>query len=221
MTWWAVGVAIASAAVQQYNTHEVAKQQDRSAADSIRNQSRLQRKADEKVNQEVEKLEASTASDERAKRMDDYMVQLRANQSGIESGLAGNIGGDAFRKDSAAAAGDVQAGATDLAGLMSRIDAPAMQRQGEAFGFGNLATDIGLIGRQSEGQSFLDQLRMKSIRRNPWLDAAAAVGSAYAGSKAGGGGASQATYTAPSGMTYQVPTTATGAGWHNAYGAGG
>lgn len=188
MSWVMAGIALASVAVQQYNTQQVARKQDRAAADAIRSQGRLQRQAEDKVNREIATLEASTSADERAKRMDDYVSTLRANRSGIQSGLLGAIGGDAFRQDSAAAANDVQAGATDLAGLMSRIDAPAMQRQGEAFGFGNLGTEIGLIGRQSEGQRFLDDLRIRSIRSNPWIDAAAQVGMAYAGSQMGAGG---------------------------------
>ena len=34
---------------------------------------------------------------------------------------------------------------------MARADAPGMQRQGEGFGFGKLATDIGLMQRESRG----------------------------------------------------------------------
>ena len=144
------------------------------------------------MNQQVLDLENSTAADERAARMDDYMGQLRANKSNITSGLAGGIGSAAFRNDSAAAATDVLAGAEDMAGLMSRMDAPAMQRQGEAFSMGHLGSDLGLLGRQSSGQEFLDGLRMNSIRRNPWIDVAAQVGSAYAGARMGAAGASKA-----------------------------
>lgn len=180
----------AAAGAQAYNTNQTMRRQDRAAADSIRYQSRLQREADARVNQEVQSLEASTAEDERAQRLSQYMDTLRAGDANLTAGLTPGVGSEAFREDSAAAADAVRSGAGRTAGLMSRIDAAQMQRQGEGFGYGRLATDIGLIGRRSQGQAFMDDLRMRSIQRNPWIDAGAAVLQGMAGGLAGGGGGS-------------------------------
>ena len=111
------------------------------------------------------------------------MQTLRTNKGQIEGGLTPNIGGDAFREDAASAAGRVQAGAADSAGLLSRIDAPGLQRQGEAFSYGRLGTDLGLINREAKGQAFMDDLRLKAIRRNPWLDAASSLMGGAAGAR--------------------------------------
>lgn len=182
-----LGLAAAAAGANQYNTNKTASRQDQQAAQGIRQQGVRQQAADAKVNDAVAELEGSTAESARAQRLDEYMAGLRRNRSGMQSGLTPTIGSQAFRDDSARAVGDVQDYAERSAGLLSRIDAPAMQRQGEAFGMGNLATDLGLIGRQSAGDDFVNRLRMSAIRRNPWIDAGASVAGAAGGNLIGSG----------------------------------
>lgn len=216
-------LSAAGAGLQYKSTRDTAKREDSALAGQIANQSKRQREADAKVNEQVTDLEGSTSQDERAKRLDQYMQTLRTNRGKLESGLTPAIGSAAFKADAAGDAADVQAHAGDTAGLMSRMDAGTLQRQGEAFGYGNLATDLSLIQNLARGDNFLDQLRVnRAGRRNAGMDAFGSflggVGGAVAGS--GGSGSGSTLYTAPSGMTYTVPTTASGAGWHNAYGAG-
>lgn len=178
----------ASAGVSAYNTNKTAKREDRALADSIRAQAGKQKEADARTLNEVSSLEGSSSSDEEAKRMDQYATQLRRNRGNMQvSSLAPGVGGDAFTADAAQAMSNVDGYAGETADLMSRADAPGMQRQGEAFGFGKLATDIGLIQRESRGQAYIDELRRRSIRRNPWLDMGAGLLGA-AGSFGMGGG---------------------------------
>lgn len=193
-TYLAMAAAAAAASANAYNTHQTAKRQDAAAADSIRNQSAKQRQADARVNEEVQSLQNSTPEDSRAKRLDQYMTQLRMNKAAQAGGLTPAIGSDAFKADSASALEGVQQDAANTAGLMARMDAPGMQRQTEAAGYGRMGTDIGLLSREAKGQQFLDDLRLKSIRRNEGLDFAAGLLNAYAsggfsglGSAAGAG----------------------------------
>lgn len=161
----------ASAGVSAYNTNKTAKREDAALAESIRNQAGKQKQADARTLKEVGGLEGSSSRDEEAKRMDQYASQLRRNRASLQgTNLGQTIGSDAFMADAAGAMQGVDAYAGETAGLMAQQDAPGMQRQGEAFGFGNLATDIGLISRESKGQAYIDELRRRSIRRNPWLD---------------------------------------------------
>lgn len=184
-------IMAAAAGAQHYNTERTARRQDQQAAEGIRQQGRLQRDADARVGQEVESLAASNAADERRQRLEDYMTSLRRNQSTMGEGLAPMIGSDAFREDSARGLADATSQTERTAGLMSRMDAPMMQRQGEAFGYGNLATDIGLIGRRSAGDAFINDLRLRGIRRNPWIDFGSQVAMNSAGAMGGGGGGSE------------------------------
>jgi hypothetical protein len=178
----ALALAAAAAGTSYYNTQNTAKKQDNALADSLRHQSSKQKEADAKVNQEVDALKASTSDAARAKTQAQYMDTLRQGKAKATAGLGGNIGSDAFKADSAAASQGVQDYGAKNADLLARIDAPSQQRQGEAFGYGNLATDLDLIGRDAKGQSFLDDLRLRGVRRNAGLDAASSL---MAGAAAG------------------------------------
>lgn len=182
-------IAAVGAAVQTVNTNRTLSRQDAEAAEGIRRQSDIQKRADERVNTEVDTIAKSTSADERAQRMQDYMKTLGTARQKTESGLDNAALGDAFNAAGDKAKGELAAGGERTAGLMSGIDAAGLQRQGEAFGFGNLATDVGLIGRESAGQQFLTDLRVRSTRRNPWLDfAGSAMQGIGQGMAAKGGG---------------------------------
>jgi hypothetical protein len=188
MAWVGALIAIAAAAASEYNSEQTAKRQDNQAAAGLIEQGRKQKQADSKVNDEVQKLAGSNATDERAAALQNYMTTLQRGKQTAQAGLnTPNIGGSAFQASSAQAANDVQFNAANTAGLMSRIDAPGMQRQGEGFDYGNLATDLSLISREAQGDDYLNQLRIKAIRRNPWIDVAAAGASGYAGAYSGKG----------------------------------
>lgn len=183
----ALAAAAAAAGMSAYNTNQTTKRLDGEAAGAINRQGRIQDKADARVNEEVEKLATSRSSDERAKAQGSYMDALRKNRGAINAGLSSTVGGDRFQADQAGAREAVASEAADTAGLMARVDAPGMQRQGEATSFGHLGSDISLIQRESSGQDFIDQIRMRAIRRNPWIDAGASFLSSYAGGQMGGG----------------------------------
>ena len=185
----ALAAAAAAAGGSYYNTQQTAKHQDEAAADSIRNQSLLQKQADAKVNDTVHDLQGSTSADAKAQRLDDYLNVLRANKGKQEQGLTPNIGSQTFQTDSTVRAANSDDYAAKTAGLMARMDAPQIQRQNEGFGYGNLATDLNLVGRQAQGQSFLDQLRLNAIRRNAKIDLASSLLMSGAGAAYGAGGA--------------------------------
>ncbi len=188
MAWVGAIIALAAAAASQYNTQQTAKKQDNALAIDLTNQGRKQKEADSKVNAEVAKLQGSTADASRRKSLDDYTQTLMRGRKNTDAGLTQSIGSGAFQADQAAAVQGVDAYGAHNADLMSRIDAPVMQRQGEAFDYGHLGTDLELVKRQAAGQEFLDKLRYSRIQRNPWIDAAAAGASAYGSSRMGSGG---------------------------------
>ncbi|GAB1407666.1 hypothetical protein MASR1M8_15850 [Thermomonas brevis] len=166
----------ASTGLSAYNTSKTAKKQDQAMAQGIRNQAAKQRQADARINEEMQQLAGSTSSEARTKRMAEYTQQLRRGQAGTASGLAQPaFGGEAFVQDAAGALAGIQAGATQNADWMARQDAPIMQRTEEGRRMGRMAEDVDIVARDAKGTSYLDELRMRAIRRNPWLDAAAGV----------------------------------------------
>ncbi|MBH1672027.1 hypothetical protein I5U90_03085 [Stenotrophomonas maltophilia] len=183
-----IAIALAGTAAQQAETQRVERKQDEATAQGLLNQSRRQQEADRRVNDEIAQLETSTAADDRAQRLGQYMQQLQRGQRQALSGLNSPIGGATFQADAGAARAGADNAAATTAGLMSRIDAPQLQRQQEAFGYGKLATDLDMEARASRGQQFIDQLRLRQIRRRPEVDLLAGLATSAGGAMAGGGG---------------------------------
>lgn len=184
-----IAIALAGTAAQQAETQRVERKQDEATAQGLLNQSRRQQEADRRVNDEIAQLETSTAADDRAQRLGQYMQQLQRGQRQALSGLNSPIGGATFQADAGAARAGADNAAATTAGLMSRIDAPQLQRQQEAFGYGKLATDLDMEARASRGQQFIDQLRLRQIRRRPEVDLLAGLATSAGGAMGSGGGA--------------------------------
>ncbi|WP_414497721.1 hypothetical protein [Stenotrophomonas maltophilia] len=187
-----IAIALAGTAAQQAETQRVERKQDQETAQGLLNQSRRQQEADRRVNDEIAQLETSTADAARNDRLGQYMQQLQRGRKQAVAGLGGPIGGATFQADAGAARAGADNAAATTAGLMSRIDAPQLQRQQEAFGYGKLATDLDMEARASRGQQFIDQLRLRQIRRRPEVDLLAGLATAAGGSMAGGGAANAA-----------------------------
>lgn len=172
-TWLALAALAASAGVQYENNRQTVNRADNVAVQSLHGQAAKQKQADARVEEEVQSLKNSTADSERQQRLANYMDTIQRSKGAMTNGLTPQVGSDTFKADAATALAGVEKGAADRAGLMARVDAPLMQRQGEGFGFGKLATDIDRIGSESRGMQFVDELRMRAIRRNPYMDLAA------------------------------------------------
>lgn len=183
-------IATLAAGASAYNTKRTADKQDAVAAEGIRQQAARQREADARASQEIDSLEQSSPEDEQAHALDQYLSRLRANR-GNAAGDDGRTEGasDEYRRDSATAKADIANYGEKLADVMSRIRAPMEQRRSEAYGRMRTASDLEGVARNAEGDNWLNQLRQSRVRRNQWLDAAAAAGLAYAGAAAGGAGA--------------------------------
>lgn len=184
-----IALALAGTAVQQAETRRTERKQDEALGQQLIQRGAKQRTADERVGEDVAKLEASRAEDERAQRLGEYMDTLKRGKAQATAGLMPQVGSGVFRDDAARAAADVLAGTEERAGLQARIDAPTLQRQGEAFGYGSLATDLGRIASQVAGQEFINRLRLAAIRRRPEADLIAGglsgAGKGMAGSGSG------------------------------------
>lgn len=188
----ALAASLGGAGLSAYNANKTAGRQDREAAAGIRRQSANQQEATARINQTVQQVRDSNPDDERKTAQAQYLAQLMRQMGQAKAGLAGRGISKEF-DDLAATAGDqVSADAGDTAGLFARMDAPILQRTGEAFQQGNLGMDLSRIGGNVRGDDFLNKLRFQGIRRNPWMDLAAGAlqGLGRAGLSGGLGGGS-------------------------------
>lgn len=189
-TGTAIAMALAAAAASAYNTNRTLNKQDNQAAEGIRRQQRIQREADARVASELAKVKGSNPQDEAAANQAMMLEQIAGAQAKARRGLQMTGATSADYRD---AAGAASAGATDyasqIASLLAQTDAAQQQRQQEGFDRADLATDIGVIARRSRGDQFVNDLKVRGIRRNPWIDMAAQAASGYAsGGMTGGGG---------------------------------
>lgn len=181
--WTAAAIATLAAGTTYYNTQQTAKRQDNQLAASLRNQAALQREADAKTGDLIQKTAQSTEAPAKASLLGDFMRQVQASTGNATRPLnqVGNVSDAYTRSANDAALGVGQYGA-DRAQLLSNIDAPGLQRQGEAADLSRYGSQINAIKRDSQADQFLNQIKLGAIHPNPWLSAAAAGMSAYAGS---------------------------------------
>lgn len=183
-----LAISLAAAGAQKAETDRVNREQDQQISLDLTRRGQKQQRADERVAQEVERQAASSADAERIARQDQYDTTLRQGRRRVLQGLDTDLGSQAFQGDVMRAQGDVLGDAAQQASLAARIDAPILQRTREAVGYGNLGTDLASIGREVAGQEFINQLRLRAIRRNPNVDFVAGVAQGASSNMGGGGG---------------------------------
>lgn len=153
-----------------YSGREQAKDADAVAAQGIRQQASRQREADEQVSAEVGALEKSTPEAAREQATEAFMGQLRRTRGQAVTGGPAGASSSRYSADLDEAGSDVQNFGSKVANTMARINAPGLQRQAEGQGFARLASNLSTVGRNSGGDAFLNQLRLRGVGKNPWLE---------------------------------------------------
>lgn len=187
--WVPLVVGALSAGAGYVNTRNTARRQDNALAEQIRNQSQQRQAAADRLTQTVQQIAASNPEQDRADTLQQYLMATRAHRDAATGAMQTPVGAsDAFKQDAGQAAAGVQSYGDQVAGLMARISAPTLQRQREGFDIGNLGTDLSVLRSKAQGADFLNQLKLRSIKRNPWLDAGSQIGMGYAMGRTGAGG---------------------------------
>jgi len=184
-----LALAAAAAGTTYYNTQKTAQRQDNQMAAQLRQQGKRQHDADAKVNELITKTAGSNPDSEKADILGKYMAQMQATGGNATQGL-GQVGAvsDAYTKSANDAALGIGDYGKHVAGLLSRMDAPGMQRTGEALDAARFESDLNRIKRFSAGDDFLAKLKFDQIRRNPYLDLASGLmGGASSAMGAGAG----------------------------------
>jgi hypothetical protein len=186
--WIPLAISALSAGATAYDQNRVAREQKEESTDMMKAQQRKQLQADAILNENTAALGESSPEEERQKALSGFLETLRAN-----SGVAGGTSTDAasggrYGEDAAAAKADIQNYGANRSDMLSRIVAPSRQRQNERFAIGRTADEVSGVSRNADAERFLSQLRMQSIRANPWITAASQVGQGVATGMAGAAG---------------------------------
>lgn len=210
MTWVALGISLLGVAANQYNTQQTAKKQDRALAAQITQQGQKQQQASAKIAEALAAQAKSDSTDEQSQQMDSYLRTLAQGQQaeGINSGPGGFS--QAYREGTEQAGQALGEYGNTRAGLLSRVDAPRLQRQNEGILFDSLRNELGMIGREASGDDYLARLRYGGIKRDPWLDALSSVATSYGKGMAGAGGGGAGTAPVSGNLLTQQASTGPG-----------
>jgi hypothetical protein len=184
-------LAAVSAGVQYETAQKTAHQQDQTLAAGIRQRSARQNEIDKNTTKLTGDLSASNPAQDVKDKLAQYLGVLTANRNNAVSGIGDVTGASAdYTKDASAAKAGVADYGNNVADIFSRIDAPQAQRTRE----GNMIADYGvntdLIKRASNGEDFINNLKLQSIRPNPLMLAFATALKSYASNMGAGGAAS-------------------------------
>lgn len=197
-------IAALSTAATIYNTNRTARKADEAAAAGIRSQAATQRKATSRVDEALAQIGKSSPDQAQASALQQYQQATRGTEQQARAGQAIEGLSKAYDAATQAGQGNVAGKIGTIADLLSRIDAPALQRQQEAFVQGNLGSALDVLGKESQGQNFLTGLKVNAVRRSPYIDAFAAGLNAAAKNYAATSGGGRTTYGA---NTYSTPQT--------------
>lgn len=188
--WVPYAIAALGAGATAYDNVNTRRKQEAASEQMSLNQQRVQKRADQTINDTLSGLEQSTADDERKAAMDGFLQQLRSN-SGAAGGTSNVVNAsDRFKQGNATSEAAIKNFGTTRADQLSRIVSPTRQRTNEGIDVGRANSEIGGIARDADAQRFIDQLKIQSIHNNPWLQAggqlAMGVGSGMAASAGSG-----------------------------------
>ena len=137
----------------------------------------------------VEPAGKSSADSDRTPARQQFLTAFRPRSSQARQGLGPTGLSSAYDQLAGSEAANAEQYALGQAGNLATIEGATRQRQREGNAFGDLGMNLDAMGGDVRGDQFLTDLRVRGIRRNPWIDAAAAAANGYAsGGMYGGGG---------------------------------
>jgi len=178
--------ALAAAGASAYNTQQTAKKADNIAAQGIRKQSENQRRVNAKLQETIGKTAESNSEDAKRAANDSYINQVQNKLATGTAGLAKRGISQQFDEMAGQASGQASDYAGKIASLLSRIDAGTMQRQAEGNMMGDFQFDVGPEASNIQGDAFLNDMALRNVRRNPYIDFAASALGSYSRSGTGG-----------------------------------
>jgi len=175
-------------AIQQFGKNQADSASRRALEDAQRRQEAINRRAGDRVSQQIQTVAQANPDAERTAANNDFMAALRKAKMADGGDAFGEMpgGSDRFAADVSSARTGADTEGRALSGNLAAIDAPQFARVNEARGLTDTAVDLSLLGGESRGQDFLSQLRLaRAANAGSGLDALggglAAFGSAAAG----------------------------------------
>ncbi|HET9679402.1 MAG TPA: hypothetical protein VFP95_02440 [Gammaproteobacteria bacterium] len=182
--WWYIAAAVAGALLKSYNTNKMLDKKDAATARLIKNQGVWQDKADKKISEKLDDADDNTAKKEQQVAAQQYKNTLASAQPVDKGPKKSSEYAEALAESLAKKQGKI----ADLTNMMAKVDKIGMDRFSQGLGYANLGSQVNTLSNFARGQRNVDQIKVNSIRRNPWLDFLSAGLQAYGRSGMSGGG---------------------------------
>lgn len=183
----ALALMAASTAATAYNAKQTGDKADNQAASGIRQQAANQAEVNSRLNKTIGDVGKSTLAPVRDATTKNYLNQVQTSLAQANAGLNQRGISQQFDEMAGGAANDAKDYGDNAAKLLGTIDAAGMQRQNEGNQFGKLGQDLSIMEGNIKGDAFLNEMKMRGIKRNPYIDLAAGLMSSGAGAAASSG----------------------------------
>jgi len=206
------GALLLGTGLSIYNSDKTANAQDAALAAGQKQQGALQQQANQATQKLINQYQTSSQGPYQAKSMQQFLGAMAANPGNNTQPL-NQVGAtsSAYQAGAKQAAQGISTYGNTTAGLMSQMDAPAMQRQaltGDTLAYGS---QLGELQNQSKTDQFLAQLKASSIQNNPWLTGVSSLLGAF------GNAYGMGAFSGPSPVTDGGGQTISGAGGFGTY----
>lgn len=169
---------MAATAARGLNHIVAANRRDEEAEAALRRQQQIGQEGNEAVRRRLAELSSRSAADEQRAAERDYSAAVRESLGRMRRGYGADFDRRAERSNA-----EVSERVRKLADLMSRVDAVQDDVRRERYRTGDTASKVNRVSDFARGQQFVDQLKIRAIQPNPWIDLLAGAGQGYSMSK--------------------------------------
>jgi hypothetical protein len=185
--WIPAALAAVSAGGQAINQNNANQRAQNAEVQSIASQQQYRQQANDQVKALTQQIATNTPQQLEDQETSQFVNTLRKNAAGSAAGgttandpnnfgapvsaLPQNIGGASkqYKTSAANSQQETQQYGNTEAGQMSAIDSAVRQRQNEGLALNTLGTNLNVLGGESAGTGFVNQLRAQAASQaNPW-----------------------------------------------------
>ena len=184
--WVPAVISALGTGVQAVNQSNANSRAQNAEVQGIEQQQQYRQQANDQVKGLTNQIAKNTPQQIADQEQSKFVNTLRQNEAGSEapsatgtndtnfgapvSALAPAAGASSrYKSDTAAAQKQTQQYGNDYSGQMSAIDSAVRQRQNEGLALNTLGTNLNVLGGESAGTGFVNQLRAQSAgQTSPW-----------------------------------------------------
>jgi hypothetical protein len=180
--WVPAVLAAVGTGAQAINQSNANTRAQNAEVQALQNQQQYRQQANDQVKALTQQIAQNSPQQIANQETSQFVNTLRKNEAGTASGESTNFGApisalapvagasSRYNSDVGNAQQQVEQYGNTYAGQAGAIDAAVRQRQNEGLALNTLGTNLNLLGAESAGTGFVNQLRAQAASQaNPWV----------------------------------------------------